>query len=136
MPTGQNPVQPTTQVAKYYKSLSLLFRLPFLPRERLVASPISAHVQTSRRRATTVCRQARLICITPNFELISVNTIVLATCSLSSAACLVTAPSHKLYGMSKIKIYPSNRKLDETLVCSPEKTLIYLHNRAFTWKKR
>ena len=39
MPTGQNPVQPTTQAAKYYKSLSLLFLLPFLLRERLVASP-------------------------------------------------------------------------------------------------
>ena len=38
MPTGQNPVQPMTQAAKYYKSLSLLL-LSFLPRERLVASP-------------------------------------------------------------------------------------------------
>ena len=40
MPTGQSSVQPTTQAAKYYKSLSLSFLLPFLPRERLVASPI------------------------------------------------------------------------------------------------
>ena len=39
MPTGQNPVQQTTQAAKYYKSLSLLFILPFLPRERPLASP-------------------------------------------------------------------------------------------------
>ena len=39
MPTGQNPVQPMTQATKYYKSLSLLFFSPFLPRERLVASP-------------------------------------------------------------------------------------------------
>ena len=39
MPTGQNPVQPTTQANENYKSLSLLFLLPFLPRERLAASP-------------------------------------------------------------------------------------------------
>ena len=38
MPTGQNPVQPMTQATKYYKSLSLLFSPPYLPRERLVAS--------------------------------------------------------------------------------------------------
>ena len=38
MPIGQNHVQPTTQAAKYYESLSLLFLLPFC-RERLVASP-------------------------------------------------------------------------------------------------
>ena len=40
MPTGQNPVQQTTQATKYYKALSLLFLLSFLPRERLVASPM------------------------------------------------------------------------------------------------
>ena len=40
MPTGQNPVQQATQATKYYKSLSLLFLLTFLPRERLVASPV------------------------------------------------------------------------------------------------
>ena len=39
MLTGQNPVKPTTQATKYYKSLSILSLLPFLPRERLVASP-------------------------------------------------------------------------------------------------
>ena len=33
MPIGQNPVQPTTKAAKYYKSLSLFFLLSFLPRE-------------------------------------------------------------------------------------------------------
>ena len=44
MPTGQNPVQPKTQAAKYYKSLSLLFLLPFLPREGLVASLALAYM--------------------------------------------------------------------------------------------
>ena len=39
MPTGQNSVQPTTQAAKYYKSLSLSLLLPFFPRESLLASP-------------------------------------------------------------------------------------------------
>ena len=48
MPTGQNPVQPTTQATKYYKSLSLLFLLLLLPRERLVASPGNAQRFKSR----------------------------------------------------------------------------------------
>ena len=44
MPTGQNPVQSTTKAAKYYKSLSLLFLLPSLQRERLVASPVTTEL--------------------------------------------------------------------------------------------
>ena len=43
MSNGHNPVKPTTQAAKYYKSLSLLFPLPLLPRERLEASPANPH---------------------------------------------------------------------------------------------
>ena len=52
MPTGQNPVQPTTQAAKYCKSLSLLFLLPFLPRERLVASPNSTSMKSYNDKGT------------------------------------------------------------------------------------
>ena len=44
MPTGQNPIQSTIQAAQYYKFLLLLFILPFLPRERLVASPSKAWI--------------------------------------------------------------------------------------------
>ena len=52
MPTGQNPVQPTTQATKYYKSLSLLFLLPFLPREKLVQSPDVYRKQQNLRQLT------------------------------------------------------------------------------------
>ena len=55
MPTGQNPVQPMTDATKYYKSLSLLFLLPFFAaRETCTKSRLSENSAISSAKSVSV----------------------------------------------------------------------------------